>query len=485
VCATPRPGRQLAVTPGPRFAALGQASRVSQENPRLVRLTVAAPQRRMDLALPEDAIVAEVVPGLLTRAGEDLASAGLGHGGWVLRRFDGSPLDHAKTLASQRLRDGEVIRLVPRRLEWPELEYDDLVHAIATGARRRRRWEPGYTRIAGLGVGTVVVLLGLVAVAGAGPQWSAPARWALGQAVLLLVAGVVLARVAGDSVAGAVAGLVALPYGFAAGALSQGGDRPLDEFGGPQLLVGCAALAAFGLVGYVAVGDGTWLFAAGAATGLFGMAGAWLGVSLRLPAHHAAAVLLGVLLPLSPLLASLAIRLGRLPLPVLPQTTADLVRDDPQPPRREVYLAVERTDALLTGMLIGASVLSGISLVLLLGSDHMVARVLALVGSAGLLLRARLHPIVRQRVPLLLAGLAGPVTALLGLVADRGLVVGASALVSLGAAAMALGMVYSRRTVSPYLRRMAEYAEVLIILSVVPLACWVLGLYWWLRGLGS
>jgi hypothetical protein len=57
--------------------------------------------------------------------------------------------------------------------------------------------------------------------------------------------------------------------------------------------------------------------------------------------------------------------------------------------------------------------------------------------------------------------------------------------VALGAAAMAVGMTYSRRATSPYLRRLAEFAEVLLILGVVPLACSVLGLYGWLRGLGG
>lgn len=448
---------------------------------RLVRVTVAAPIRRLDLALPEDAIVAEIIPGLLARTGVNLADAGLRHGGWVLRRFDGTPLEHARTLAANRLRDGEVLRLAPRRTDWPEPRYDDLVHAIAVGAGRRARWTPRHTRLAGLGFGAGIMLLGLLAVAGAGPDWSTPARWAFGQAALLLVAGIVLARVVGDSVAGAVAGLLALPYAFAAGAASQGGDLPLTAFGAPQLLVGCAALTAFGLVGYFAVADGTWLFAAAVTTGLLGLGGAWLGSQPRLPAEHVAAVLVGVLLPLSPMLASLAIRLGKLPLPVLPRNTADLLRDDPQPPRAVVYQAVDRTDALLTGMLTGTSVVAATGLVVLLRGDGEGTHVLGLLGSAGWLLRARLHPVVRQRVPLLAAGLAGPAAALLG----GTLTTGGSGLVALGAVAGALGIVYSQRTTSPYLRRMAEYAEVLLILGVLPVACWVLGLYARLRGLGG
>lgn len=449
----------------------------------LVRVTITAPGRRMDLALPADAIVAEIIPGLLARAGEGLADAGVRHGGWVLRRFDGAPLDHDRTLAANGLRDGELLRLAPRRLDWPELEYDDLVHAIAGGARaHRQRWTARHTRVAGLGLGAAAVLLALLAMAHAGPDWSTAARWAFGQAGLLLAAGVVLARVVGDSVAGAVAGLAALPYAFAAGAASQGGDLPLTAFGAPQLLVGCAALTAAALVGYVAVADGTWLFAAGAATGLFGLGGVWLAGQFGLPGHEVAAVLVAVLLPLSPMLASLAIRLGRLPLPVLPRTTADLLRDDPQPPRAQVHHAVGRADALLTGMLAGSSLVGAVSVAVLMADEGTAARVLGALGSAGFLLRARLYPVVRQRVPLLVAGLSGPAAALL---ATGGVSAGGSALVAFGAVLTAVGIVYSRRATSPYLRRIAEYAEVLLVLGVVPVACWVLGLYGHLRGLAG
>jgi type VII secretion integral membrane protein EccD len=256
----------------------------------------------------------------------------------------------------------------------------------------------------------------------------------------------------------------------------------------PQLLVGCAALASFGAVGYVAVGEGQWLFAGGVATGLFGLLGTWVGGAFALSSVQVAAILVGLLLPLSPLFGSLAIRLAKLPLPALPRSTADLVRDDPQPPRRVVHQAVTRADALLTGMLIGAAVVCTVGMMVLLSSAAMLDVMLALVASAGFLLRSRLHPLVRQRVPLLLAGLTGPVSALLGLArmnGPAGLMLGASGLVAVGALAIGIGMVYSRRGASPYLGRSAEIAEIVLILAVLPLACTVLGLYGWLRGLGG
>ena len=455
----------------------------------LARATVAAPRRRIDLALPEDVPVAEILPGLLAHAGEELADEGVGHGGWMLRRPDGTPLGHTRTLSSHRVRDGEVLHLVPRRVEWPELDYDDLVDAIATGSRRRAaRWSRRHTRQAGLAVGCAAVLLALAAVAGSGPDWGPAARWLLGQAALLLVAGIVLSRVAGDSGAGAVVGLLALPYAVAGGALAQAGDRPLTALEAPQVLLAAALLLCAGLVGYAAIADATWLFAGGICVGLLGVVGALLSGTWHLPAYQVAAVLVGLLLPFSPAFPSLAIRLGRVPLPALPTSTADLVRDEPQPPRPAVYTAVARADALLTGMLLGAAVVSAAGLVLLVRSDSAAGRLLALVATVGFLLRSRLYPIIRQRVPLLLAGLTGLTALLLGLGLARPggqLTAAGSGLLALGGAAIACGLVYSRRAPSPYLGRSAEIFELLVILSVLPLACSVLGLYGRLRGLGS
>lgn len=201
----------------------------------LVRLTVAAPARRIDLALPSRAPLAELLPALLGQAGEELPDAAASDG-WVLRRVDGTPLEPARTLAAYQVRDGEVLHLTPGRTEWPELEYDDVVDAIATGsAGTGGTWQPRHTRAAGLAVGVLAVLLCLVAVLRAGPPWSGPAWWALGAAALLICAGVLLARVAGDSGAGAVCALAALPLAAAGGATILAGDRALTTLGAPHV----------------------------------------------------------------------------------------------------------------------------------------------------------------------------------------------------------------------------------------------------------
>ena len=455
----------------------------------LVHVTVASPRRRIDLALPENVAVAEVLPDLLRHAGEELADEGVEHGGWLLRRADGAALLLTRTLGSHRVRDGEVLHLVPRRQEWPELDYDDLVDAIATGSRRRSRsWAPRHTRHTGLVVGGVAILLAMAAVLRSGPEWAGPGRWALGLAALLTLAGVVLARAAGDSGVGAVLSLLALPFAFVGGALVLAGEGPLPGLGAPQLEVACAMLLLFALLGFLGVGDHGALFVGAVMAGLLGLLGGWLTATFGLSPPGSAATLISVTLLLTPLFGSLAMRLGRLPMPMLPRSPADLLRDDPQPPRSAVYAAVARADGLLTGMLIGACAVAAVCEVLLIRGDGVAARILVGLAAAGFLLRARLHPIIAQRLPLLFAGLVAVACLMVGpAMSDPAtrLLIGGPVLTALGAAAIVAGLAYSRRLASPFLGRYAELLEVVVIVAVVPVACSVLGLYSHLRGLGG
>jgi type VII secretion integral membrane protein EccD len=450
-------------------------------------VTVAAPRRRIDLALPENISVAEMLPIVLRHGGEELADDGVEHGGWLLRRADGMVLSSSRTLGSHRIRDGEILHLVPGRQDWPELDYDDLVEAIAAGSRRRNRiWIQRHTRRAGLIVGAVAMSLAMVAVFRSGPNWAVASRWALGQAAILTLAAVVLARSLNDAAAGAMVGLLALPYAFVGGGLLMVEPGQALSMTSPRLEVACAALLLFALLGYLGVGDDGAPFVGAISAGLFGAVGAWLTGNEGMQPARSAAILIAVTLLVSPLFSSLAVWLGRLPMPTLPRSPADLLRDDPQPPRPAVYSAVARADGIFTGLLIGASAVAAVS-ALVIGGRTGYAQWLVILTTIGFVLRSRLYPIVRQRVPLLLAGLAGASSLLLGPgMRDPHLRLAATGpgLLGLGALAIMVGLAYSRRSPGPYLRRYVEVVEVLVTLAVVPIVCAVLGLYGRLRGVG-
>jgi len=117
----------------------------------LARVTIRAPRRRLDLAVPHQVPLAELLPEVLRRAGEtgaDLEATQPVPGGWMLRRGDGASLSGEVALANQGVRDGDVLYLVPRNLSWPEPEYDDVVEEIAASARGHGRgWDAAGTRL--------------------------------------------------------------------------------------------------------------------------------------------------------------------------------------------------------------------------------------------------------------------------------------------------------------------------------------------------
>ncbi len=466
----------------------------------LARISLQTPQRRVDVALPEQVTLAELLPDLLRPAGVGLADDGEQHGGWVLRRTDGSPLAEGMSLQQQSVRDGEVLHLVPAQEHWPELEYDDVVEAIAEGARRRGTlWTPAATRMSTLVGSGILLAAGVLALVHGGPQWTPGGYLGLTVAVLLLVGGVLASRAYGDGVTGSALAGFALPYAFAGGALvlggaAEAGPAPLAPWlGEPQLLVGCVAVLLFAMLGAAGVGHGLRIFTAGGTAGLLGALSALLG---GLGAAGAAAVLVSALVCGIGLVPVLAIRFGKVPVPsVTPPrgpagenafaaVPANRGASD-LPDRSRVFAAVARSEELLTGMLIGYAVLTGAAGLILVGSGGTAGRVLVAVCATALLLRSRLFVTVRQRVPLVIAGLFGWVL-LLG--AAVFLTDGSTrAFFAVGTVVLAMiialaGQTWSRKAPSPYVGRAADLFDLLVVISVVPVAAWVLGLYGMLQG---
>jgi type VII secretion integral membrane protein EccD len=468
----------------------------------LARVTISAPQCRVDVALPEHVPLAELLPEVLRHAGEGLADDGEQHGGWLLRRTDGVALATAQSLFPQGVRDGEVLHLVPARDSWPELEYDDVVEAIAEGARRRgTTWTPAATRTATRAGAAVLLSLGLLAVLVAGPAWGGAAFFGLGAGLLLTLAGSTAARAYGDGRAGAVLGGCALPYAFAGGAAlvaSGDGDRAgvftlVPWIGGPELLAGSVALLLSAALGGVGVAASVRIFTAGGTVGLLGALTA-LGALLT-SAAGAAAALLSTLVCGIGALPLLAVRLGKLPTPPVTLPTGSVAeqgfagapaRDEgldaarERPDRARVFAAVGRTEELLTGLLIGHALLAVGTFVVLASSGDLAARILTALAVTALLLRSRLFVTLRHRLPLISAGLSG----VLALGADLLRGAGEAMLLGVGLAGLlaalavvAAGATWTHRAPSPYLGRTADLLDTLAVVAVIPVACSVLGLY--------
>lgn len=454
--------------------------------PSLARVTIAAPERRLDIALPDNMVVAELLPHLLRHADSALGETSDRGGGWVLRRATGAILEPQRNLASQGVRDGELLHLNPARDDWPELAYDDVVEVIASGARRATRsWGGAATRRCGLAVTAAAPAVGLIGLAISGPRWQVPAIVALCVALALAVGGILLSRAFSDANAGAVVAAAGLPYAFFGGAwLLMPAAAGFLDVGAAGLLLGAATLLVFSVLGHTGVAGLTRLFVAGVAAACTGLLAALLSLAGMSPAGAAAVALTAAigLLPSYPVVASW---IGRIPFPELPNRAEEILKDKPMPRRSDVFAAVVRAGEVLTGLLLSAAVCSVVAIVFL--TLRRSGTPLIVVAVAALLLRARLLPTPQQRVPLLVAGLTGlAVLAVGAALSVRGAAPGLLLLAgALGVMAIALpaSLIFSRRSPSPYLGRAADLLDVLAIMALIPLACAVIGVFGAIRGL--
>jgi type VII secretion integral membrane protein EccD len=444
----------------------------------------------VDLALPEDVPLADLLPTILRYAGEDLADAGSPHGGWTLARLGAPPLDTSCTPTQLSLRDGEQLHFRPYSEVAPEAVFDDVVDAIATANRSRpSRWTPQLSRVVALVVALVAAVLGAVACAFVGPPQLPGALTALGIAAVLLVVALVLSRAVADARTGAPVGAAALPYAFVGGLLLLAGDRPLHQLAAPHLLVALVLTTVVAVLAALAVAEHVHLFVGAAATSALGALGALLATATPASGAGAAGIIAALALAATPLLPMLSFRLARLPMPAVPNDAQDL-KDDAETVAGEHVLELsELADRHLTGLLLATAVVSAGAQVALVLSGDLGAAVLSLLVAVALMLRARVFAGTRQRLPLLTAGLFGlAVLALAGMAASAGtagLTAVLGGLLAVAAGSLVYGLAVAGRRVSPAWGRVLDIVEVLAVVAVVPVLLLVLGVVGYIRGLAG
>ncbi|WP_229402639.1 type VII secretion integral membrane protein EccD [Micromonospora okii] len=454
----------------------------------LSRITIVAPRTRMDLALPADVPLADLLPTLLRYAGEDLADEGVRHGGWSLARLGGQPLDGGRTAAQLGIRDGEVLYFNPRAAAAPEIVFDDVVDAVATATNQRPgSWQVGTTRSFSVLLAASALSAAGLAALFAGPPQLPGAIAALLVAVALVVSAAVLSRASGDSRTGSVLALAGIGHAAIGGLLVLAGDRALTELASPHVLLAATAVVVSGAVAALAVGDRLPLFFAAIAVGAAVGFGAVVSLAFSIGAPAAAAVVATVAFAALPALPMAAYRLARLPVPSIPTGPEDLKTDTESVDGRRVLRLSERADEFLAALLwtVALLVLGG-EIVLAL-DGRLPAVLLCLVLALLSLLRAR--PFIGRalRVPVLLAGslglgLAAAATFAAGDTAVRlGVVLGG--LVVVAVISLIYGLTVAGKRISPVWGRLLDIVEILLIISLVPLAVWVCGLYGWIVNL--
>ncbi|MEV6652761.1 type VII secretion integral membrane protein EccD [Streptomyces sp. NPDC051219] len=479
------------------------------------RVTVVAPDSRIDVALPEDIAVADVYPEILRLTGQT-QPAGTPTGYHLVRR-DGTVLDGARTLVAHQVLDGEVLSLRPFAESLPPAVFDDVSDAVASAVvRDRHLWSDDLLRGAGLVGGVLLlVLMGFV-------LWFAdpvrhdmhglPGIIAGAAGVLLTAFAGVRARVYADRASAVALGLGGLPHLLIAGSGIIGPDAGHGP-GRLQFLLGCVCvlLASVALVALTPSGDAPFVAATFLATA--GTLATFVAILTEASATATAAVCAPVAIGLVAFLPGLSARFARLPIGYAsPRSAAgdDFNADPDETPEAQpvdadrIAAQARRGHEMLLG-LVGGSAAVVVGSAAVLGFSHNIwGQVLALVTGLAMLLRARLFRYTSQVTCVLVAGISAIGLLILGLslnppagllvelvrFGDRGALdirtIWLSSAVAAGAALLtAIGLIIPRKGLSPFWGRLLDLAEGAVLLSLVPLCLAVLDVFNAARSLTS
>ncbi|WP_424467631.1 EsaB/YukD family protein [Pseudoclavibacter helvolus] len=436
------------------------------------RLTVIGTERKAELALPNGEPVGALLPHVL----ELLEEKPRGGDVLTLTTLTGASLDFDASLEDQGVRPGAMLRVTSADDAPQAPEVIDITDAITeVGAARRDAWTAGHTRT------TLAVAAGVVA-AGAG-MWAMgalalPSQWMLVAVASFAAGGAGLARsgqrVAAVALASAALGLaVPASFGLAAevGAAAGAGAVGSAWWALLPTAVLVVSMAAWFVLGVVwGVGFQRSSARYGAAVGLLtssilfflGLAGfdrGGVAVIAAVLSVAALGVLPGAALSLSGL------------------TSYDdrIMRGD-RASTREVRAAIAESFAQLTWTVIAVSVVALLSFTELLLSQDPWRQGLAAALALVALLRMRTFPLVPPRLALLAAAVVPAAlwllsTSLVG-TGEKALIAGVVAL-----AAVAVAAWHPSEVVAAKLRRWADIVELLVVLTVVPLALGSFGIF--------
>lgn len=434
------------------------------------RLTVIGTERKAELALPNGEPVGALLPHVL----ELLEEKPRGGDVLTLTTLTGASLDFDASLEEQGVRPGAMLRVTTADDAPQAPEVIDITDAITeAGASRRDAWTEAHTRV------TLAVAAG-AAAAGA-TMWAMgafalPAQWMLAGVALLAALGAGLARsgqgVAAVAIASAALG-AAVPAAFGLAAEIVPGAEAGAGVAGAMLpnSVLVAAMAAWFVLGLVwGVGFQRSSARYGAAVGLLassilfflGLAGFDRG-GVAVVASVLSVAALG-------LLPGAALSLSGL------TSYDDRIMRGERASTRDVRAAIAESFAQLTWTVIAVSVVALLSLSELLLSTDAWRQGLAAALAVVALLRMRTFPLAPPRIALLVAVVVPAVlwllsTTLVG-AGEKALIAGIVALVAVAAAAWRPSEVVAAK-----LRRWADIVELLVVLTVVPLALGSFGIF--------
>lgn len=440
------------------------------------RLTVLAPRARVDVALPSDVPVAELVPMVLELVGEPLPGRAAPPGRplpWRLSGAAGGPLHAGATLDELGVLDGELLRIAPAGAGPPAPVFDDPVDALAASAGAGSAGDHRFSAAVVLVLATAAA--GVLTTVAPGPVGATvAAAGALG--AIIRSAALVRRGASGPEPSRAPARELARSCAYAAVPLAAAAGWAAGGLLATVVAAGVAAAVAQVVLRVVAP------VLVGAVVAAVPAAGAAVALRFGITPMVAAAVATAAAIAVVPALPRTALRLAGLPRPVVPTGGDDLVDADSGPDLLPPGELAERADlgrGYLAGLVGGCAAVAAAGAAVVAGGAGWSGPALAGVTITVLGLRSRGYA---DRTPARASTVAavGAAIALAALVAVRDdalarpLAGGALLLLAVAGAAV-LGS--GRAPLSPVARRALDWLEALLVASAVPLAFAVMDLY--------
>jgi type VII secretion integral membrane protein EccD len=298
-----------------------------------------------------------------------------------------------------------------------------------------------------------------------------------------------LSRAFCDAGAGRPLAYVAVLFAAVGGATAFASDHTIGGFGTLSVLGGAGAALVMVVVAVFAVADGVpGLLGVGVAALVVLMAAA-LDAVTGVGAAGTAAVAVVLALGLTQPVPVLALRLAELPLPMIPFTADDVRQDTSMVDGADVLRRTVLADAY-AGALVGSVALVVAAGQAVLARQHGagVQWMMAVVATACAL-RARAFPGWLQRSFLLAAAAVGAGMLALCLASQQSgtyqLLYLVAPLVGSCVVLVVTALRLPGHRASPLWRRATDLLDSLVVLSLIPVALNVLGVYGYVRGFGS
>ncbi len=436
----------------------------------------------VDLALPARMELGEMMPSVVDLVGgqPNAGPTGLAEC-WTLSRLGGSVLDESMTLDENGVRDGDHL-LLSAEVPAPAPDFNDLSGYVVDASAWAGRYAGWSQR---LGLFAWVWSAGLGAATLVWPNQDAQSNRAVTAAIVAvaaMVATVVANHIDSEPLVTVSLGATAVVFGALAGYLMvPGGPTP------PNLFLAAAICSAVATVLIHAAYRGSALFIAITTLSMMVAVVAASATIWPIPTATIGAALASVSLAMLGVAAKLSVFVTGLS-PRIP-TAADEPDDDEPVPATVGPVRAQRGHQVLTGLLTGFSLSAALGTVLVItdlpGESTWNRIAFAGVVSIALIIRVGQQRGATRSTALLLAGLISASAAFTSAVisAPQHAIWFCMVAVAAGSVALCLTRAHLGSRLSPFTRRGFEATEYLVLAAVVPMACWVSGVFGLVRGL--